>query len=289
MMLTGPEFALVLEHAEAQHLARQVATYQSLTNHEGVRSLEICGGIAAFTENVFGRKLNHVTGLGMSTTVSAEAIEQLEAAYTARALDVEIDLCPHADATALAVLSERGYAVNAFSNTYARTLLDEDMETPPPDGIEIVADRSVVEDLFVSHSMAGFEVQAVRRAPVLLEALAKIAVARADTMLFAAKLGGRVAGTAGMSLIESPAGKIAHLYIASTHPSSRGRGVQLALIRSRLAAARKAGCTIASITARPRNVSARNAERAGFGLAYTKATFVKRRPPPSAIRNADAG
>lgn len=135
----------------------------------------------------------------------------------------------------------------------------------------------------MSHSISGFEAQATTRPPSLLQALATIAVERADTMLFAAKLDGCLAGTAGMSLLESPAGKVAHLYIGSTHPRWRGRGIQLALIRSRLAAARKAGCTIASITARPQNVSARNTERAGFGLAYTKATFVKRYVQPSAI------
>ncbi|MFM0209540.1 GNAT family N-acetyltransferase [Paraburkholderia sediminicola] len=279
MILTGPEVAYALENAEARHLALQVETYRGLTKREGVHTLEMCGGIAALTENIFGRKLNHVTGFGMGTPVSADAVEQLEAVYNERALDVEIDLCPHADGTALAVLMERGYAVNAFSNTYVRMLIDEDLTARPPNGIEIVTDRAIVEDVFVSHSIAGFEMQAVRRSPLLLEALAKIAIARADTMLFAARLNGQLAGTGGMSVIATPVGKIAHLYIASTHPAHRGRGIQLALIRSRLAAARNAGCTMASITARPYNTSARNTERAGFSLAYTKATFVKRYSP----------
>lgn len=132
MILTGLEVVRALEGAEARHLAQQVATYRSLTNRENVSALEICGGIAALTENVLGRKMNHVTGLGMGTSVSTEAIEQLEAAYHARALDVEIDLCPHGDATTLAVLTQRGYAVNAFSNTYVRTLRDKDLENDYP-------------------------------------------------------------------------------------------------------------------------------------------------------------
>jgi len=279
MMLTGPEVAFALENAEARHLALQVEAYRALTKRKDIRTFEICGGVAALTENIFGRKLNHVTGLGMGTPVSADAVDQLETAYNERALDVEIDLCPHADGTTLVVLTERGYAVNAFSNTYVRVLLDEDLTARPPNGIEIVTDRAIVEDVFVSHSIAGFEMQAVRRSPLLLEALAKIAVARADTTLFAAKLNGYLAGTGGMRVIATPVGKIAHLYIASTHPAHRGRGIQLALIRSRLAAAQKAGCAMASVTARPNNASARNAERAGFSLAYTKATFVKRYSP----------
>ncbi|MFC4278217.1 GNAT family N-acetyltransferase [Achromobacter aloeverae] len=278
MILTGLEVAHALEFTEATHLGRQVAAFRTLTKREDVSALSVCGGIAAFTDSTFGRKLNHVTGLGMGVTVSEEAISQLEARYSARALDVEVDLCPHADPSALAVLSARGYVVNAFSNTYVHDLLGDDLEAPPPAGIEIVADRSVVESIFVSHSVAAFEAQAQSRPRALLETLALIAAARTDTTLYAATLDGRPAGTAGMSIVASAMGKIAHLYIAGTHPSYRGRGVQRALIHARLSAARQAGCTMASITARPRNASARNTERAGFRLAYTKATFMKACP-----------
>ncbi|WP_353190114.1 GNAT family N-acetyltransferase [Pandoraea pnomenusa] len=275
MILTGFEVAHALEFVEASHLARQVAMFRSLTQRDDAYALNVCGGMAALTDRVFGRKLNHVTGLGMGATVDAEAIRQLEDAYHVRALDVEIDVCPHADPSTLAVLSARGYTVNAFSNTYVRGLEGDDVDLPPPDGVEIVTDRSIVDGLFVPNSVAAFETQATPRPRVLLETLAKIALARTDTTRFIALLDGRVAGTAGVSVIDSPMGKVAHLYIASTHPAYRGRGVQLALIRARLAAARAAGCVMASVTARAQNVSARNTERAGFALAYTKATFAK--------------
>ncbi|VVD94428.1 hypothetical protein PCO31110_01804 [Pandoraea communis] len=275
MILTGPEVAHSLELVEARHLAQQVATLRSVTKRQDVCALNVCGGIAALTDNAFGRKLNHVTGLGMGVAVSDEAIEQLEAEYGARSLDVEIDACPHAVPSTLDVLSARGYVVNAFSNTYVRELGGDDFEVPPPAGIEIVSGRSVAESAFVSHSVSAFEMQAKPRPRALLEALAIIAAARTDTTRFVATLDGHIAGTAGMSVIDSPMGKIAHLYIASTHADYRGRGVQLALIRARLSAAREAGCTLASVTARAQNVSARNTERAGFRLAYTKATLVK--------------
>lgn len=47
------------------------------------------------------------------------------------------------------------------------------------------------------------------------------------------------------------------------------------LLRSRLSDARRAGFDFAILQARPTNVSARNAERAGFSLAYTRPTFSK--------------
>lgn len=277
MNITGPELAFALENVEATHLQRQVETYRQLTARDQARTIVVNGGIAAFTETVFGRKLNHVTGFGMGSAVSADCMDMIEQAYAAMDLDVEIDMCPHAHPTVLPTLADRGYKALAFSNTYIRQLTDSDTDVARSSAVEVVGERTQVEDLFVSHSIAGFSVQAVPRPTILLETLARIAVTRADTFLFAANLDGEIAGTAGMSIVESPVGRIAHLYIASTLPTYRGRGVQLALLRARLMAATHARCVLASVTARPSNASARNAERIGFNLAYTKATFVKRR------------
>ncbi|WP_211462762.1 GNAT family N-acetyltransferase [Collimonas silvisoli] len=276
MMLTGPELAHTLEAAEATHLSRQVAAYRQLSGREECRAIAICGGVAALTDPAFGRKLNHVTGLGMGAPVSRGQLAQLETIYAAQGLETQCDVCPHADSSTLTVLAERGYAVNAFSNTYVSHLTPADSYAAAHSGIEIITDRALVTPTFVSNSIAGFSVQAVSRPPILLETLAQIALQRSDTFLFAATIDDKVAGTAGMSLIETPLGRLAHLYIASTLPLYRGRGIQLALLHARLAAARDAGCTLASVTARPANTSARNTERAGFSLAYTKSTFIKR-------------
>jgi len=279
MILTGPELAHTLEAAEATHLSRQVAAYRQLSGREECRSIAICGGVAALTNPGFGRKLNHVTGLGMGAPVNSNQLAQLEAIYDAQGLETQCDICPHADSSTLTVLAERGYVVNAFSNTYVRHLTPADTYAAAHggNGIEIIADRALVAPTFVSDSVAGFSVQAVNRPLILLETLAQIALQRSDTLLFAATVDGKVAATAGMSLIETPLGLLAHLYIASTLPAYRGGGAQLALLHARLTAAQDAGCTLASVTARPANSSARNTERAGFSLAYTKSTFIKRR------------
>lgn len=278
MILTGPELAHTLEAAEAKHLSRQVAAYRQLSGREECRTIAICGGVATLTNPAFGRKLNHVTGLGMGAPVNSSELARLETAYAAQGLETQCDICPHADSSTLTILAERGYIVNAFSNTYVRHLLPTDSYSVAyrGNGIEIITDRALVETTFASDSVAGFSVQAVSRPVILLETLAQIALQRSDTLLFAATVDGKVAGTAGMSLIETPSGLLAHLYIASTLPAYRGRGIQLALLHARLAAARDAGCMLASVTARPANTSARNTERAGFSLAYTKSTFIKR-------------
>lgn len=271
MILTSPDVGAALEAAESWHLRVQCETWHAL-GAAHAHAVEIGGGIAAFTEPRFGRKLNHVTGLGLAGPVDEGALARLEAAYGERGLGVEIDLCPHADASVPALLGRRGYVANAFSNTYARTL--DGVPARPAGAIEILQ-GSAADALFVEASVAGFSLQAQQRPRELLAALARIAQARADTALFVARVDGQVAGSAGLAVMDTPRGRIGELHIASTLPAFRGRGVQAALLQARLAAARDAGCALVFVGARPANTSARNTERAGFGLAFTKVTFAR--------------
>ena len=77
MVLTSPAVAATLEAAEAWHLRVQVETWRALGAADA-RAVEIGGGVAAFTEPLFGRKLNHVTGLGMEGPVAADALAREE-------------------------------------------------------------------------------------------------------------------------------------------------------------------------------------------------------------------
>jgi len=54
----------------------------------------------------------------------------------------------------------------------------------------------------------------------------------------------------------------------------RGGGLQSALIRERLRAAAGEGCDLATASTLAGSVSQRNYERAGFQVAYTKATLI---------------
>jgi len=83
---------------------------------------------------------------------------------------------------------------------------------------------------------------------------------------YLAYLDGAVAGGGGMSTFE----RVAALYGTAVLPEFRGRGVQTALLRVRLADAAAAGCDLAKIATRPGTTSQRNAERQGFRVVYTK-------------------
>jgi N-acetylglutamate synthase-like GNAT family acetyltransferase len=86
-----------------------------------------------------------------------------------------------------------------------------------------------------------------------------------------ARLDGEVAGGASLYLHE----KTALLCGAATLPASRRRGVQSALLQTRLGRAREFGCDLAVVTTQPGSKSQENVQRAGFELIYSRAILIK--------------
>ena len=66
---------------------------------------------------------------------------------------------------------------------------------------------------------------------------------------------------------------VAGLFGASTLPAFRGRGVQTALLETRLARAVEAKCDLAVCLARPGSSSQRNVMKQGFATLYTRVKF----------------
>ena len=82
---------------------------------------------------------------------------------------------------------------------------------------------------------------------------------------------GVLAGGASLCLCEG----VAQLCGAATAPAHRRRGVQSALLATRLAAAAGQGCDIAVVTTQPGSKSQQNVQRQGFELLYTRAILVR--------------
>jgi ribosomal protein S18 acetylase RimI-like enzyme len=72
-----------------------------------------------------------------------------------------------------------------------------------------------------------------------------------------------------------PTHRIFALCGAGTMAEYRGRGLQTALLRVRLAAAAEAGCEYAVVVTQGGTASQRNCERLGFRGAYSKVTVIK--------------
>jgi len=73
-----------------------------------------------------------------------------------------------------------------------------------------------------------------------------------------------------------PQHKVVALCGAGTLAEYRGRGLQTALLRARMAAAAKVGCEYAVIVTQGGTTSERNAERLGFRVAYSKVTVIRK-------------
>jgi GNAT superfamily N-acetyltransferase len=114
---------------------------------------------------------------------------------------------------------------------------------------------------------AGFGFPAARQAGMAVSIA--VLAGRAETSFYRARLGPR---TAGVGLLFGSGG-VGYLATAATLPEFRGRGVQTALIRHRLAAARDRGCDLVAGHAAAGSTSQRTMERCGLRLAFTKALW----------------
>jgi GNAT superfamily N-acetyltransferase len=275
MLFTTTEMAERLEEGDVVHLAHHAEACHQIFPAEKVLAQPVGRGVAAVTLPWLGTKLNRVIGFGMGRQVKPEDLAFVEKLYWEKGIATQFNVSPHANATVLQVLASGGYGVDSWINNYARAITDEDVQDWD-DNISGIKISHVTPDRFeefIKCSVEGFKSNG--RAEKLLETYARIAVLRPDTHLYFATIDGKVAGSAGLALIETSKGGVAHLYIDSTMPEYRGRGIQAALLRARLSDARKAGYDLASVDVRPGVGSSRNIERAGFRLAYTTALMTR--------------
>lgn len=224
----------------------------------------------------------------MKGRVTEQDLCDIETLHDSANLTPTILLCPYADQSVLQALAMRSYVVDGFLNIYARSLhdlhveFDLDMDSTEPSELAFSSNMMVCRapandagaGAFIHSSVAGFKDDG--RSVEVLRSLAESAAMRTDTNLYFGKIDGQIAGCGAMALMETKYGRVAHLYIDSTTPSFRGRGVQQALIRARLIDAKRLGYDFATIHARPGVGTGRNAEKEGFGLAYTKPILTKR-------------
>jgi len=229
---------------------------------------EIAGGWAVFTGA--GSPISEARGLGMNGPVSDGDMDRLASFYHSRNDAVRLEVCPLADASLHQQLARRGYRLLEFSNMLARPLSQTDPERDtPPNGSRITTRPLAAGEgpkwaHLVAHCFSEY-------VPVTQELLDIMScwTQSAIGICFFALLDGELAGGAALVMHE----KVALLGGAGTDVRLRGRGVQRALIESRLAFAAKAGCDVAMTVTLPGSGSQRNVERHGFHVVYSRTKF----------------
>lgn len=274
-----PHIAALCEHAEAIHIQRQAEQFASLNPKQGVLVQPgPKGGVLIRTASSLKGKLNRAVGSGKDGELDDKDLERLESTFQTIGLGPEIHVSPFASPETMKFLLSRGYAYLGRLNTYWCKVEEATKKqitvqgTSSPDLRIVTRVMSFAEThQFIEKSVAGFEDGG--RPLELLRVLAELAAQREDTVMYVAELGGQIAGTAAMAVIDAEGVKVAHLYLDSTIPMYRGRGVQQALIQARLQDAYQRGVSIATTITRAGSGSARNAEKAGLALAYTTSIF----------------
>jgi ribosomal protein S18 acetylase RimI-like enzyme len=264
-----------IERAEAQLVARASEAARGRGADAAGFVIPVAGGVASFAEE--DSPFNKVAGLGFGGVPDAAALDEIERAFAARGAPVQVELAHLVDPALGVLLTERGYRLVSFENVLGRSLTGEAEPVRPP-GVEVRrsgddefdAWLDVVVDAFIHPDTQGvpsheeFPREAIERAERDL-------VAAAGVMCYLALRDGVIAGGASMRV----AGGVAQLTGAATAPAHRRRGVQTALLSTRLADAAAAGCDIAVVTTQPGSKSQQNVQRQGFDLLYTRAVLVK--------------
>jgi GNAT superfamily N-acetyltransferase len=239
--------------------------------------IEIGHGVA--TRGDKGTWVNSAVAIGMGTPVTPEDIDRVIAFHEEVGAEPRVEACPFADKSLLTALAARSFTLAGFDNVFFRALTPGETFTPlhaPPADLTIreVDPRSPEQvRTFALTVTTGFAPPGSPRQQAAID-LVERCCHHPRTRNYTAFIGDTPAAAGSLELH----GEIAALFGLSTLKDFRGRGIQQSLIAARLTAAREAGCAVATISSAPGNDTERNARRAGFQVAYTRA-FMSRPGP----------
>ncbi|MEU8899956.1 GNAT family N-acetyltransferase [Nocardia sp. NPDC048505] len=238
-------------------------------------AIPVESGIASYASA--GSPLNKVAGLGFGNVPSEAEFEEIEKRYAENDATVQVELSHLGNPAIGEMLTGRGYRLVSFENVLGLAL-NEHSERSAADGVTVRGSDENEFDVWIDTVVDGFarpDTQGVASheefpRDVLADAMRDLTAA-AGVERFVAVRGDTVAGAASMRMSQG----IAQLTGAATLPAHRRRGVQSALLSTRLQLAAAASCDIAVITTQPGSKSQQNAQRQGFDLLYTRAILIK--------------
>jgi GNAT superfamily N-acetyltransferase len=266
-----------IERAEAQLIAAWNDATRRRRGDSVSFAMPISGGVASYAEP--DSPINKVAGLGFAGRPEPARLDTIERAFADRHVPVQAEVASLADPALWELLAERGYRLTSFENVLGRTLGGAVERVAPP-GIEVRPSGGGEFDVWMDVVVEASLHPDTQGLPWHEEFPREILEnAERDTVglgrRYLAVLDGVPAGGGSMRITDG----IAQLTGAATAPAFRRRGIQSALLATRLADATAAGCDIAIITVQPGSKSQQNAQRRGFDLLYNRAVLVKDAAP----------
>lgn len=274
MQVIDGQLAAQVEQAEIAYMVdRMQAMEERPGNPMGVKLAEFGSAAALYAREMPWPQFNTVKGV---SDASAEWLDDVMDWYGDRSPQWEI--IPSRGGLAVQQqLAQRGYYQSGFHSSWFMTLQPSEewrdstveagreqaqggwrlTELTPEDGLQHYAR---VHCLGTGLPLSGAAAVADNN---------NVLLGRPGWSFYLALIEDEPAGAAVMY----SAGGIASLTFAAVLPQYRGRGIHQALIVRRLEQARANGCTLAVAQAAYASASARNMERCGMRLAYTRATW----------------
>ncbi len=206
--------------------------------------------------------LTQTFGLGLFTPPTDEQFNALEQFFATRGAATQHEVCTMADPGVLPLLGARGYVPVEWSTVLVQPLPAAGV--PAPSGVSVREIHPDEAEQWADVAAAGWSEE-----PALsdfIRALGRVSVRAEDTLCYLAIIDGEPVASGSMHVHDG----VALLAGASTIPRFRRRGAQHALLSHRLAAAASRGCDLAMMVTAPGSDSQRNAQRAGFRVAYSR-------------------
>jgi GNAT superfamily N-acetyltransferase len=264
MLYADLALAQRLERTEAQSNVAFVEARARRQPDHGAAWQAVAGAYAMFDGPE--SPLTQTFGLGLFEPVGEAELAALEQFFQERGAPALHEISPLAAPELLPLLTGRGYQPVEYTTVLYRPLVLADFPAATS-RTEVTTRRIEVgeERLWAETSAAGWSSEIPGLAEFMLE-FGQISALSVGGAPFLAELAGAPIGTGGLFVHAG----VALLAGASTVPTARRRGAQLALLDARLRYAAAQGCTVAMMGALPGSQSQRNAETQGFRVAYTR-------------------
>jgi ribosomal protein S18 acetylase RimI-like enzyme len=269
MQFVDKAFARRLESVEEMPQVMYARTFQKTRPEIGAAEEEICGGHMIFAG--LGSPIGRATGVGLDRAFTAADLDGVEEFYRAHRAPSQVDLCPMHEPAVFELFKERGYAIAELNNVLFRKLDAQETFPPAPARCEIRPSRLEEADTAGAIVESAFFPDG---APEAYRGLVAPFYQMERALAFVASVEGKLVAC-GTGLV-IPERRVFALCGAGTLAEFRGRGLQTALLRARMAAAVQAGCEFAVVVTNGGTTSQRNAERLGFRVAYSKVTVIKK-------------
>lgn len=221
-----------------------------------------CGGAIAIFDGV-DSPVTQTFGLGIFEELTAATLDTMEEFFRTHSAPVFHEVSPFAGAEAFALLCERGYRPVELSSVVFQQVAEPALVNTPGISVRVAAPEDA--RLWGDVSARSWSHDHPEFAEFLAE-LGQVIAAREHTVCFLAEFDGMPGAAGALCLHEG----VALFGGSATVPELRRRGLQSALLRERMRYAFNHGCDLAMMAAQPGSDSQRNAERAGFRIAYTR-------------------